>query len=178
MMQAVHAIEGVLSLFLLAAIIYGPWQWVCTDLARQKMFADRDALFDLARQGKMDFDSNQYRDIRDKINSQIRFAHDLTWIRLAVFATSARRRPRSGMSLDEIAMTIPDQDVRLQVQTIVADVKIVMVRIIVAKSPLIILLLIGTIVPAMSYLFTKGFLSKMADRLGGIIQTEADYLRS
>lgn len=72
----------VVSLFLL--FFYGPWQGIVVDLARQTAFEERDAVFDLAAQGKLDFNSSDYRTIRNSFNKLIRFAHELNWVRLVV----------------------------------------------------------------------------------------------
>jgi hypothetical protein len=60
------------------AIFYGPWQSVCTDFARQYAFEQRDAIFDLAKSGKIDFRSNEYKAVRSSIEANIRFAHQLS----------------------------------------------------------------------------------------------------
>ena len=47
---ALAGLTGFLLLF------YGPWQSVCTDVARQLMFEQRDKIFDMARGGMINFE--------------------------------------------------------------------------------------------------------------------------
>lgn len=76
------ALVALLAIVLFAVFFYGPWQEACTDVARQVIFEKRDRLFDLARAGKLDFQSHYYRDTRKTMEGMIRFAHRLTWTRL------------------------------------------------------------------------------------------------
>ena len=76
--MAVEAIAGILTVLALGVLFYGPWQWICTDMARQKAFEKRDAIFDIAARGDLDFGSAEYRNIRDALEKLIRFAHELT----------------------------------------------------------------------------------------------------
>ena len=73
---ALVALSGFLVLF------YGPWQSVCTDVARQLMFEQRDKIFDMARSGVIEFDSREYRRVRISIEQNIRYAHELTFAKL------------------------------------------------------------------------------------------------
>jgi hypothetical protein len=45
-MIPIHAIEAIVSFAILVIVIYGPWQAVCTDIARQEMFSYRDDISD------------------------------------------------------------------------------------------------------------------------------------
>jgi len=76
--MAVEAIAGILTSLALGALFYGPWQWICTDMARQKAFEKRDAIFDMAARGDLNFDSQEYRNIRDALEKLIRYAHEFT----------------------------------------------------------------------------------------------------
>ncbi len=76
------SIFGLISLSLLLVVLYGPWQHVCTDFARQIIFEKRDEIFDLAAAGKLDYNSASYKSIRLSLERLIRFAHMLTVPRL------------------------------------------------------------------------------------------------
>ncbi len=76
------SIFGLISMSLLLVVLYGPWQHVCTDFARQIIFEKRDAIFDLAAADKLDFNSESYRNVRLSLERLIRFAHMLTIPRL------------------------------------------------------------------------------------------------
>src|SRR5262245_42077518 len=81
-----QALIGLASLTALVVVLYGPWQEVCTDIARQIIFEKRDAIFDLAHNGKLSFDSPEYGTIRSALQSSIRFAHELSLPRFLVMA--------------------------------------------------------------------------------------------
>lgn len=73
-----EAILGIAVTALIAVVFYGPWQATCTDWARNFVFESRDKIFDLAASGELDFDSEEYKEIRDSLQSLIRYCHDLT----------------------------------------------------------------------------------------------------
>lgn len=76
------ALISLATLIALACLFYGPWQAACTDAARQLIFERRQALFDLARAGHLDFSSKEYKAIRRAMEGMIRYAHELTWVNL------------------------------------------------------------------------------------------------
>jgi hypothetical protein len=85
--------DALISLAMLIGFVclfYGPWQAICTDVARQLIFERRAALFDLARSGKMDFASPEYKLIRRSMESMIRYAHELTWPNLSFIIASGK----------------------------------------------------------------------------------------
>jgi hypothetical protein len=85
------AMVALFGLGCLLLVFYGPWQWVMTDIARQIVFEQRDALFDLARSGRISFESEQYRKIRTSLNRLIQFAHNLTWPRFLLLMIKLHR---------------------------------------------------------------------------------------
>ncbi len=56
------------------------------DLFRQRLFALRDELFDLARSGAISFDDRAYGLLRSTLNGFIRFGHRLTFFPVAWLA--------------------------------------------------------------------------------------------
>jgi hypothetical protein len=84
------AILSLLALLCLGYLFYGPWQEVCTDVARQFIFERRDQLFDLALEGKLSFESKEYRTTRNLLEAMIRYAHECTWPYLVFQAVCQR----------------------------------------------------------------------------------------
>lgn len=64
--------------FAFLLLFYGPWQWICCDFARQLVFEQRDAIFDLAADKRIFFNSPEYKSARSSLNTLIRFSHKLT----------------------------------------------------------------------------------------------------
>ena len=153
-MSYAYALEGLISFSLLAAVIYGPWQWVCTDAARQSLFHLRDQLFDLARAGRLEFSSPEYLAIRDAFDLQIRFAHALSLLRLLVFARVVHQvTPKPNAARAAIAQ-IADVNTRAEVSKLVDDLDQTMVILMVAKSPILLLIALvmaATVIPGQAF---------------------------
>ena len=64
------------------------------NLLRQRLFAVRDQLFQEAAAGKISFDSKAYGMTRTTLNGMIRFAHELSIIRLIVMRVVQRKADR------------------------------------------------------------------------------------
>ncbi|MDF1790253.1 MAG: hypothetical protein P1U88_00010 [Thalassobaculaceae bacterium] len=161
------AIVGILTLGALAVFFNGPWQWVCTDVARQLMFERRDAVFDMAREGKLRFDSPEYRDIRQSIEQLIRYAHDLTLARFLYLAFARGLIHKSTPSNFRDAVDrIENAEVRREVHNHLKMTMIVVLVMMVAKSPFLTLLLCA------GPLFLG--LKAQARRAARIIQIEAE----
>jgi len=71
----------------------GRWRGYKTDKFRQDLFNLRAELFDYARQGGVRFDNRSYVRLRLLLNSMIRFAHEVSFIRLAVAVVWERFSP-------------------------------------------------------------------------------------
>ncbi len=89
--EVMLTIEGLISISVLIGVFYGPWQTIVVDYGRQYLFEIRDSFFDLAAKGEIDFDSDEYAEIRDTMNSLIRFLHRLTWPRMFVVHHFSKR---------------------------------------------------------------------------------------
>ena len=139
-----NALISLSALGLLVLLVFGPIQKVITDIARQRMFEYRDQLFDLAADGKLEFESTEYRDLRRLLNRQIRFAHIVTLPRI-VFVSRFGRELKKAVdqkeNLSNAAKRVKNPDVRAEVEEIVQNSRNVGLGMIVAKSPLAILFL-------------------------------------
>src|ERR1700733_12379492 len=128
---ALVALSGFLVLF------YGPWQSVCTDVARQLMFEQRDKIFDMARSGVIEFDSREYRRVRISIEQNIRYAHELTFAKLIFVGWSLHLFGKRGEELSDLFLVIErisDAAVRTKILRSVHLVQAYMIGIIVCKS--------------------------------------------
>ncbi len=91
MINDISVLSSILSVGGLLFFAYGPWQWFCTDRARQRLFVQRHRLFDLALQGRMAFSDEAYRSTRSHINDLIRFAHEASWTRFLYLGFHLKR---------------------------------------------------------------------------------------
>ncbi len=71
-------VQSILTLLVLAVIVFTLWPEQRVDLFRQQMFAVRDELFDFAADGKISFEEPAYVLLRQLFNGFIRYAHNLT----------------------------------------------------------------------------------------------------
>src|ERR1700751_1769972 len=118
LMQALIGLGGLAALIV---ILYGPWQAICTDIARQIVFEKRDAIFDLAQHGKLSFSSREYGVIRSSLQANIRFAHELTLPRFLVTAAVllARGNRPEDNDLSRAIRGIINPETRAEVETLV-----------------------------------------------------------
>lgn len=82
LIAAVRIARLCLGVTLLWGLFYLSVRPLLLDDLRQKLFAIRDDLFDFAVDGAIDFNDRSYRELRSDINSLIRFADKLSFIRL------------------------------------------------------------------------------------------------
>jgi hypothetical protein len=77
MSDAIHVLEGCISLALVWAFWHYGWRAFTLDVTRQRLFSIRDDLFGLALRAEngLSFDSRVYGALRASLNSKIRFAH-------------------------------------------------------------------------------------------------------
>lgn len=149
-MVPIDALVTVLVLSVLLAVIYGPWQAVCSDYARQIIFEKRDAIFDMAIAGRMNFNSQQYRIIRTSLEKNIRFAHEATWtyvLFLYIFAPKTKFVGRPSAIRQAIAR-ITDADTRHEIEVLVDEAQTALILMMIAKSPLllVIALIVGPVI--------------------------------
>jgi hypothetical protein len=171
---------GLGSLAALLIILYGPWQAICTDIARQMLFEKRDAIFDLAQRGKLPFASREYGTIRSSLQASIRFAHELTLPLFVVMAVAfwARRNRLEESDLSRAIRHIPDATTRNQVEKLIMQAHRALVIMMVAKSPVMMVLLLPglpvllVILKALPY--CRKIVKTMERRAGDFIQLEAD----
>jgi hypothetical protein len=81
-LMAARLIRLSIGVSLIWAIFYLSIRGYLLDQLRQALFAIRDDLFDFATDGGIAFDHPAYRELRDDLNSIIRFAHKISVFRL------------------------------------------------------------------------------------------------
>jgi len=95
------ALTTSLSLIALWALFHWLYRDYRVDLFRQRMFALRGQLFDMAASGRITFDNPAYGKVRGMLNGYIRFAHRVS-LPLLLFAS--RNRPALSRGAEEVAM--------------------------------------------------------------------------
>lgn len=168
--------EAIISITLLTILVYmfyGLWSNLCIDAARQKIFEQRDAIFDLAADGKLDFSSDEYRAIRSSLERDIRFAHELTWLRLAVIFGHSQTKGRGGPSeLRKAVDRIENPETREAVNKAVGASIMALVELMVYRSVILL------VVAGAAYIFGKAekFANSTLEKSAPFIQRGADRL--
>lgn len=73
-----NVLQWWLAIGLLVWFFLGPWRELTIDATRQTLFELRDALFDMAADGRVAFDDPLYCRSRDTLNNVIRHTHHLS----------------------------------------------------------------------------------------------------
>jgi hypothetical protein len=89
------ALSTTLSLMALWALFHWLYRDYRVDLFRQRMFALRDELFELAASGRIAFDDPAYGKLRSMLNGYIRFAHRIS-VPLLLSASRSRHALSQG----------------------------------------------------------------------------------
>src|SRR5271169_5718257 len=177
-MIATNALVTLALLLLIGALLYGPWQAVCTDYARQIVFEKRDAIFDLACDGKLSFNSAEYRTIRALIEKNIRFAHELTLPSFFVFWATLMlrnhkiRKPEIQIAIDNIE----DSETREHVRDLVEQAIDALIIMMIAKSPTTMLSFVPIAVLAFVAHLGRGVLRAMRSRSREIVDRKSTRL--
>lgn len=163
------------------ALVYGPWQDTCTDIARQYCFAKRDELFDLARSGHVSFSSNEYRAMRGSLEKTIRYCHNLSIFKLLLFgydrASHVNKLDRHISVLSRSAARVPDVTARRKLEELAEDVEMFLALIVFIRSPMlwIITPLIFVIISTLLiFSLTKSRLTRLIRSFGERAQLQAE----
>lgn len=171
---------SVVCIFGIAILFYGPWQTVCTDYARQVLFEKRDAIFDMAMRGEIDFRSQEYRLSRQSLEKIIRFAHELTLPRFLIYRWYLHRANllEGKSELVSAIGEITDEETRAKVSRLVYEAQMAMLLMMFAKSPLTVLFSLA--IAAASHFRLDGpagRIERWSQPYGDTIQREAEYAR-
>ncbi|WP_156373893.1 hypothetical protein [Rhizobium sp. Leaf386] len=161
---------------LLVVFFYGPWQEVCIAWARQVAFEKRDAVFDLARKGELNFNSAEYRTIRQSMEMSIRFAHELTLPKFLILRLHRKLTgfPPVKSRLQVAIERIPDKKTRHEVYKLAAQMHFSMMAMMAARSPLTVCLWLVYIVMKSMHRHPPMKIIRYARPMGEVIQLEAE----
>lgn len=177
--MSIEALSTILLVAAMATIIYGPWQSVCTDVARQFLFEIRDQFFDMARNGEISFESREYRAIRVSFEENIRYAHNLTIWRffLQYYYGIKHNEPGQKSELTKSIEAIADPDTRAKVWAMRTRATRLLIAMMIAKSPVFLLMMgIGYGVSRFTRLLsgTKHWVRAFTRRVGETIQMDVE----
>jgi hypothetical protein len=133
-MIGTESLAGLIAFGLLCGVYLGPWQWAWADHARQAVFDERDAIFDMAYAQDLTFGSDAYETVRASLNALIRFAHRATLPRLLFHQISGRPTRAEMSRIRTVIAEIDDQNTRERVLEHVQRAEAVLVGSMFARS--------------------------------------------
>lgn len=146
---AAQAIVGIIAAIALIAFWFGPRRWIVTDIARNDMFAAREEFFDEAAAGRVAFSDPNYRRVREAINSNIRFAHTISIVRIVLHIWALKRhRTTLASNVRAAASAIADPEARRAAHRALNRVESIALRLLFFRSPILGALLLLSILPA------------------------------
>ncbi|KAA8385172.1 hypothetical protein FKW31_10195 [Acetobacter sp. DmW_136] len=150
----IDAAETMLMLLGIAVVIYGPLQEAWIDTLRQKLFAQRDELFELAASGEITCDNPVYRQIRDQINSRIRYAHRISLPRTILFLKLPSGSTKTNVGIDLLQIT--NIQLREKLEKIITTSDYLVAASIIERGPVTRLLCIFAIIVMAIFEVVKG----------------------
>jgi hypothetical protein len=138
--QFVTNIEFLASVALLIWFFYGPWQNIVLDATRQILFEARDEVFLAAADGKLKFDSAEYVLFRQRFNSAIRVAHEVTWIQVLAFALSPNKGQDVTPGLYDAIAKMENRDMAARMHQLIQRASYAMFGAIILRSPVLLVL--------------------------------------
>jgi len=174
----IQLLELSVGIALLALFIRYPWQSILVDMTRQRLFEVRDSIFLYAADGRIDFDSKTYGELRDRLNSAIRFCHKAKFS--TVFAAIAvqsegTEAPRQDRSLFDVISEIEDAELRNDLEEKVIEAVTFLTTLMILRSPLL-LLLSMMLLPFMLIIeLLSGHIKRLIEKIGTIIERDISF---
>ena len=91
--QQVMSISGIVGIWVIWHYLWKPQR---VDLFRQRLFALRDELFDMAASGEISFDAPAYTRLRVLLNGRIQYAQRISFPLLIVSMIIMKEAPKSS----------------------------------------------------------------------------------
>ena len=122
------ALQSLLSLSVLAWLLFWGWPAYRLDRYRQGLFDIRDRLFDYAAAGNIDFDHAAYGTLRITINGFIRHAHRISFCHVVLMSLLNKRyfaqcRESFSTRWERNLSDLP-QDVQMQLRAFLLEVNL------------------------------------------------------
>ncbi len=170
-MDYANATMLLVAIAIFGTLIYGPLQNICIDWSRNAIFESRDEIYDLALAGRLEFTSEAYLEIRQSLNSLIRFAHRISWpwlvaMLLAVPMSVFQEKPSVHQALSKIE----DTEVRFLIEKKLHKARKAVVILLFVRSPVLWIFLATAI---LGRRINSGF-DSVARRIADSIQNEAE----
>lgn len=155
---------GILCIALVVKAVFFDYSASAIAIARHDLFRLRDRLFELAESGALKFDDRPYLAVRALVNGYIQYAHRLTFSQMLMtkMVMSWKGHKSKGIDWSNEIAKLP-APVREQVNEVLHEAVVTMLRLMVTRSPLL----------------SAGFIGFVATRLvSGAWRTVAERVRN
>lgn len=157
----IQAIETLLVIGILIWFFRGPWQNILVDITRQRLFEFRDGVFDICLEEKLDFDSQEYIDIRDRLNKTIRFCHHAKISRLIALPSIKDGEMKESKGLLELISDLENSPLKQELEAKAIEIFSLLSLLIVLRSPFLLLIMLVISPLAMLYHLFGGHIKKI-----------------
>ena len=148
--QLTTALESIAGLAVLSILVFALVPAYRLDAFRQRMFAERDSLWDYAASGKIAFTDPAYQLLRKLMNGLIRYGHQLTFFRALM---TTLRWHLMGQALDltwhkkwsKALSQVRDPEVNLYLETAHRRVMMIMLKHLILGSPTLLFLVMPVV---------------------------------
>jgi len=173
----IQLIELLVAVGLLLWFFHGPWQSILVDITRQRLFEVRDSILLMAADGRLEFDSDTYRDLRHRLNMSIRLCHKAKFSRMfaSAFAMPDENEEEcSPPHLLEIISSIEDERVREDLQEKAMEVAGFLANLMVLRSPLLLAVIMLLMPIFLVWELLSGRIKKLISEVGTSIERDID----
>ena len=173
----IQILEMLVAVGLLLWFFRGPWQSILVDITRQRLFEARDSILIMAADGRLDFDSDNYRDLRHRLNMSIRFCHKAKFSRIAasifVGDDNSERAPRTR-SLFDIISSIEDESLRQELEEKAIETVGFLTTLMVLRSPFLLILSMLLMPFFLMHELLSGHIKRLMAKVGSSIEKDID----
>lgn len=171
----INLIELLVAIAILVWFFYNPWQSLLIDIVRQRIFEVRDQLFLYAAEGKIEFDSAEYKKVRDFLNLSIRFCHRFgigTIIASKISNNKKQKKYSNQIPIFDTIRGIRDYETSRKLESMITEVVTILIFFMILRSLLLLILLVTLIPIVLVYLLYKGHPKQLITTARSIIERD------
>jgi len=171
--ELIPILELLASLGFLVWFVRGPWQAILVDITRQRLFEIRDSIFLMAADGKLDFQSEPYLELRNRLNRSIRFCHNARVSRLIASAWVEDEVSEKSTSWSLIEK-VQDESVRRDLEVKAAEAAMHLAALMVLRSPILLILSMPLVPILLVYELLSGGFKHLVAWVGENLERDID----
>lgn len=168
----IQLLELLAGVAILALFFRYPWQSLLVDITRQRLFEIRDDIFMYAADGRMDFDSKIYGELRGRLNSSIKYCHKANF---STVVAAVAVQDEQAKSLLEIVSDVADADLRNDLEEKVIEATVFLATLMILRSPVLLVLSALLLPLILIYELLSGHIKKCIAVVGTIIEKDISY---